>query len=37
MASQVSDAFNTKSRVDANAVWRDGFLPSAADLNIFKK
>jgi NitT/TauT family transport system substrate-binding protein len=36
MASQVSDAFNTKSRVDANAVWNGSFLPSAAELNVFQ-
>ena len=34
MASQVSDAFNTKTRVDANAVWSDAFLPTKAELNI---
>jgi NitT/TauT family transport system substrate-binding protein len=34
MASQVSDAFNTKTRVDPNAVWTDAFLPSKAELNI---
>ena len=34
MASQVSDAFNTKTRVDAGAVWNDAFLPSKAELNI---
>jgi NitT/TauT family transport system substrate-binding protein len=34
MASQVSDAFATKTRVDANAVWTDAFLPSKAELNI---
>ena len=34
MASQVSDAFNTKTRVDPNAVWTDAFLPAAAELNI---
>ena len=34
MASQVSDAFNTKSRVDANAVWTDAFLPPKAELNV---
>jgi NitT/TauT family transport system substrate-binding protein len=34
MASQVSDAFNTKTRVDAGAVWTDAFLPPRADLNI---
>jgi NitT/TauT family transport system substrate-binding protein len=35
MASQVSDAFATKERVKAEAVWNGGFLPSAADRNIF--
>ncbi len=34
MASQVSDAFNTKNRVDPTAVWTDAFLPSQAELNI---
>ncbi len=34
MASQVSDAFNTKSRVNADAVWDGSLLPSAAELNI---
>ena len=34
MASQVSDAFNTKTRVDPAAVWTDAFLPSKAELNI---
>lgn len=33
MASQVSDAFNTKSRVDRNSIWNGSFLPSDADLN----
>jgi len=37
MASQVSDAFATKERVDAAAVWKDGFLPSAAERAIFPK
>ena len=36
MASQVSDAFATKERVSATAVWREGFLPAAADRDIFK-
>ena len=36
MASQVSDAFATKDRVKADAVWSDGFLPSAAERDIFK-
>jgi NitT/TauT family transport system substrate-binding protein len=34
MASQVSDAFGTKTRVDPNAVWTDAFLPSQAELNV---
>ena len=34
MASQVSDAFNTKTRVNPTAVWSDAFLPSKAELNI---
>jgi NitT/TauT family transport system substrate-binding protein len=36
MASQVSDAFGTKERVNANAVWNGSFLPSAAERDIFK-
>ena len=34
MASQVSDAFGTKSRVDPGAVWNGSFLPSKAELNV---
>jgi NitT/TauT family transport system substrate-binding protein len=34
MASQVSDAYATKTRVDANAVWNGSFLPAAAALNV---
>jgi NitT/TauT family transport system substrate-binding protein len=34
MASQVSDAFATKTRVDAAAVWTDAYLPPKAELNI---
>ncbi len=34
MASQVSDAFNTKTRVDPAALWSDQYLPSKAELNI---
>ena len=37
MASQVSDAFKTKNRVDAAAVWNDSMLPSKADLDILPK
>jgi NitT/TauT family transport system substrate-binding protein len=35
MATQVSDAFGTKERVNANAVWNGSLLPSAAERNIF--
>ncbi|MCA0242988.1 MAG: ABC transporter substrate-binding protein [Proteobacteria bacterium] len=35
MASQVSDAFGTKTRVDPAAVWSDQFLPAKAELNVF--
>jgi NitT/TauT family transport system substrate-binding protein len=34
MASQVSDAFTTKTRIDPTAVWTDAFLPAKAELNI---
>ena len=34
MASQLSDAYNTKTRIDPDAVWNGSFLPSAAELNI---
>jgi NitT/TauT family transport system substrate-binding protein len=34
MASQVSDAFNTKTRIKAEEVWNGSLLPSKADLNI---
>ena len=37
MASQVSDAFNTKSRVKAADVWNGSFLPSTAVLDILPK
>lgn len=36
MASQVSDAFATKERVNAATVWNGAYLPSAADRDIFK-
>ena len=36
MASQVSDAFNTKERVNATAVWNPTYLPAPADRDIFK-
>jgi NitT/TauT family transport system substrate-binding protein len=34
MASQVSDTFATKTRIDASALWNPSFLPSDAELNI---
>jgi len=34
MASQLSDAYATKTRIDPTAVWNAAFLPSAAELNI---
>ena len=34
MASQVSDAFNTKTRVNPDAVWNPAFLPTKAELNV---
>ncbi len=35
MASQVSDVFGTKTRVDPQAVWTDAFLPPKAELAVF--
>jgi NitT/TauT family transport system substrate-binding protein len=37
MASQVSDAFNTKSRVNPDAIWSGSYLPSAKELDILPK
>jgi NitT/TauT family transport system substrate-binding protein len=34
MASQVSDAYGTKTRIDPAAVWTDALMPSKAELNI---
>ncbi|MDO8419686.1 MAG: ABC transporter substrate-binding protein [Rubrivivax sp.] len=34
MASQVSDAFGTKTRVDPDAVWTGALLPGKAELNV---
>jgi NitT/TauT family transport system substrate-binding protein len=34
MASQVSDAFNTKTRVNPDTIWNGSFLPTKAELNI---
>ena len=36
MASQVSDAYKTKTRIKSDDVWNGSFLPSAAELNILK-
>ena len=37
MASQVSDAYATKSRINPDAVWNGTFLPSKAELNVLPK
>jgi NitT/TauT family transport system substrate-binding protein len=37
MASQVSDAFGTKTRVKADDIWNGSFLPSAKELDILPK
>jgi NitT/TauT family transport system substrate-binding protein len=37
MASQVSDAFSTKTRVKADEIWNGSFLPSAKDLDVLPK
>jgi NitT/TauT family transport system substrate-binding protein len=37
MASQVSDAFNTKTRVNVDAVWNSAYLPSPQELAILPK
>lgn len=37
MASQVSDVFNTKTRVNPDIVWNPNFLPSASSRNILPK
>jgi NitT/TauT family transport system substrate-binding protein len=37
MASQVSEAYGTKTPVDPKTVWVSTFLPSAAELNVFPK
>jgi NitT/TauT family transport system substrate-binding protein len=35
MASQVSDAYATRERVNPNAVWNGSFLPGVAERNLF--
>ena len=37
MASQVSDAYATKTRVNPDTVWNAGFLPTAVELSILPK
>lgn len=37
MASQVSDAYGTKTRVKPEAIWNGSVLPPAAELAILKK
>jgi NitT/TauT family transport system substrate-binding protein len=37
MASQVSDAFTTKTRVKADEVWNGSFLPASKDLDVLPK
>lgn len=37
MASQVSDAYRTKTRVDPAAVWNGSFLPPAAELDVLPR
>jgi len=37
MASQVSDAFSTKTRVNPDAVWNGSFLPAKAALDVLPK
>ena len=37
MSTQVSDAFNTKTRVKSDDVWNGSFLPSDKDLDILPK
>ena len=35
MASQVSDAYGTKERINPDTIWNGGFLPSVAERDIF--
>ena len=37
MASQVSDTYATKTRVDASKIWTAAFLPSKEELNVLGK
>jgi len=37
MASQVADAFSTKTRIDPTTIWNGRFLPSAKERDILGK
>ncbi|MEN9842584.1 MAG: hypothetical protein RLZZ612_413 [Pseudomonadota bacterium] len=37
MASEVSDAYKTKTRIDVNAIWNGSALPDAKELDILPK
>ena len=37
MASQVADAFNTRNRVNPDAVWNGSFLPPTASLDVLPR
>ncbi len=37
MASQVSDAYVTKTRINPDKIWTSAFLPSKEELNVFGK
>ncbi len=37
MASQVSDAYNTRTRIKVDDIWNGSFLPSARDLDVLPK
>lgn len=37
MASQVADAYGTKTRIDPTTIWNGSFLPTKAELNVFPK
>jgi len=37
MASQVSDAFGTKTRINPDVIWNGSFLPSAKELDVLPK
>ena len=34
MASQISDVYNTKTRVSSDAIWNGSMLPSSTELNV---